>query len=292
MLIRPYEESDESQIIELWHECELTRSWNDPRKDIARKLNVQRELFLVGTISGQVVASVMAGYEGHRGWVNYLAVGLAHRGHGYASALMRHVEQLLLQAGCPKINLQVRASNSQAIGFYQRTGYSHDEVVSYGKRLIPDEPAIQLVKTDVRSSDQFQLTTDIDSIDWLALASVFERAPLGKRDPKILEQLFRNSGCYCFAFLSGELVGAGRALTDGINYAFVLDVVLLPEHQGKGYGAGIMRFLIAASEAKNIVLHSVPGKEGFYSKLGYRKMITAMALFADPDSWQERGYIE
>lgn len=142
MHVRPYEESDESQVVALWDECELTRSWNDPRKDIARKLGVQRELFLVGAIGGQVVATVMAGYDGHRGWVNYLAVGLAHRNRGHASALMRRVEQLLAEAGCPKINLQVRASNTDALEFYRRTGYLQDDVVGFGKRLIPDEPAI------------------------------------------------------------------------------------------------------------------------------------------------------
>jgi len=142
MFIRPYEETDESQVVALWHECELTRSWNDPRKDIARKLCVQRELFLVGTIGDQVVATVMAGYDGHRGWVNYLSVGLAYRSRGYASALMKRVEQLLREAGCPKINLQVRASNTPALEFYRHTGYSQDEVVSFGKRLIPDEPAM------------------------------------------------------------------------------------------------------------------------------------------------------
>ena len=139
MLIRPYEETDEAQVVALWQECELTRAWNDPRKDIARKMRVQRELFLVGVVADRVVSTVMAGYEGHRGWVNYLAVGHAHRGLGHATALMVRVEHLLLEAGCPKINLQVRASNAQAVELYRRMGYSQDEVVSYGKRLIPDQ---------------------------------------------------------------------------------------------------------------------------------------------------------
>lgn len=138
MHIRPYEEGDEAQVVALWQECELTRPWNDPRKDIQRKLVVQRELFLVGVAAGQVVASVMAGYDGHRGWVNYLAVARRHRGQGHASALMRCVEELLVAAGCPKVNLQVRASNSQAIDFCRAIGYVQDEAVSYGKRLIPD----------------------------------------------------------------------------------------------------------------------------------------------------------
>ena len=74
MQIRPFQPADEAAVIALWEACKLTRPWNDPRKDIARKLAVQPELFLVGTVDGEIVATVMAGYEGHRGWVNYLAV--------------------------------------------------------------------------------------------------------------------------------------------------------------------------------------------------------------------------
>ena len=141
MLIRPYEESDEPRVVDLWVECKLTRPWNDPRKDIARKLKIQRELFLVGVKNGQVMATAMAGYDGHRGWINYLAVAIAHRAEGHAAALMSRIESLLLEAGCPKISLQVRASNADAVEFYRRIGYAQDEVVSYGKRLIPDTPA-------------------------------------------------------------------------------------------------------------------------------------------------------
>ncbi|WP_093552850.1 GNAT family acetyltransferase [Pseudoduganella namucuonensis] len=141
MLVRPYEESDQSRVIALWRDCGLTRPWNDPSKDIARKLNVQRELFLVGVVEGRLVATAMAGFDGHRGWINYLAVAPDHRAQGHASALMSHIEALLVEAGCPKINLQVRSSNAEAIEFYRRIGYAQDDVVSYGKRLIPDTPA-------------------------------------------------------------------------------------------------------------------------------------------------------
>ena len=114
------------------------RPWNDPHKDIARKLKVQPELFLVGEAESQIVASVMAGYEGHRGWVNYLAVAPAFRGRGYGRALMQHVEAALKRRGCPKLNLQIRNSNRDAVEFYRRLGYLEDESVSFGKRLIAD----------------------------------------------------------------------------------------------------------------------------------------------------------
>jgi ribosomal protein S18 acetylase RimI-like enzyme len=139
--IRPFERADEPSIVRLWEECGLTRPWNDPHKDIARKLAVQPEMFLVGVIDGTVMASVMAGYEGHRGWVNYLAVAARFRGRGFARALMQHVEELLLRRGCPKVSLLVRTSNPEAIAFYRHLGYIQDEAVSLGKRLIADEPA-------------------------------------------------------------------------------------------------------------------------------------------------------
>ncbi len=142
MLIRPYQPDDEDAVVALWQACELTRPWNDPRKDIARKLTVQRDLFFVGTQDGAVMASVMAGFDGHRGWVNYLAVHPSHQKHGHGQALMRAVEQALLAMGCPKINLQVRAANTGVLAFYGRIGYANDEVVSLGRRLIPDAPKV------------------------------------------------------------------------------------------------------------------------------------------------------
>ncbi len=138
MHIRAYQGNDEAAVVELWRICELTRPWNDPHKDIARKLQVQPELFLVGQWQGQLIASAMFGYEGHRGWLNYLAVLPEHQRKGHAKALMAHGEALLLALGCPKINLQVRSSNDQVLAFYQSLGYSDDQVVSLGKRLIPD----------------------------------------------------------------------------------------------------------------------------------------------------------
>ena len=139
MHIRPYQTSDESAVVALWQACELTRPWNDPHKDIARKLQVHPELFMVGEVQGRLMASAMFGYEGHRGWVNYLAVDPDHQRRGHAKALMQHGEALLLKRGCPKINLQVRASNASVLAFYQSLGYQDDQVVSMGKRLIPDQ---------------------------------------------------------------------------------------------------------------------------------------------------------
>jgi len=138
MDIRSYRRGDEDAVVSLWNECGLTRPWNDPRKDIARKLLVQPELFLVGTVDDGLVATVMAGYEGHRGWVNYLAVAPRSRGRGFGRLLMERAEQLLRDLGCPKLNIQVRSSNAEALGFYRAMGYASEEIVSLGKRLIRD----------------------------------------------------------------------------------------------------------------------------------------------------------
>ena len=138
MHIRTFEIADQAAVIELWQLCGLTRPWNDAGLDIQCKLAVNHEWFLVEELRGQIISSAMFGYEGHRGWVNYLAVHPEHQGQGYARAMMARGEQLLLSAGCPKINLQVRSSNSQALAFYARLGYGIDEVVSLGKRLIQD----------------------------------------------------------------------------------------------------------------------------------------------------------
>jgi len=138
MEIRPFKPQDQAAVIELWQRCELTRPWNDPRKDIERKLTTQPELFFVGEVAGVVVATVMAGFDGHRGWVNYLAVSPEHRKSGFGRSLMAHIEVALAARGCPKLNLQVRGSNEAALHFYECIGYGVDDVVSLGKRLIPD----------------------------------------------------------------------------------------------------------------------------------------------------------
>jgi ribosomal protein S18 acetylase RimI-like enzyme len=139
MQIRAFQVTDEPAVIELWRQCELVRPANDPAKDIRRKLAVNPEWFLVGALESKIVAAVMAGYEGHRGWINYLAVHPEHRLNGYGRQIMGAAEELLRAAGCPKINLQVRTSNQAMQAFYRRIGYGVDDVISLGKRLEHDE---------------------------------------------------------------------------------------------------------------------------------------------------------
>lgn len=138
MEIRPYTDVDESNVIQLWRDCRLTVPHNDPVKDIQRKLAVQPDLFLVGVWRERIIATVMAGYEGHRGWLNYLAVSADKRRKGIARQMVLAAEKRLRLLGCPKINLQVRASNAEAVAFYQSIGFSEDKVISLGKRLEAD----------------------------------------------------------------------------------------------------------------------------------------------------------
>jgi ribosomal protein S18 acetylase RimI-like enzyme len=139
MIVRPFRPSDEEDVILAWRQCDLLRPWNDPHRDIARKMKVRPDLFLVGELDGRIIATVMAGYDGHRGWLYYLAVLPGHQRTGYGRAIVAEAERLLRIEGCPKVNLQVRTSNRDVIDFYRHIGFSSDEVLSMGKRLEKDD---------------------------------------------------------------------------------------------------------------------------------------------------------
>ena len=136
--LRAFRSVDTEAVVALWDRCGLVRPWNDPRKDVARKLAVQPDLFLLGCQAGAIVASAMAGYDGHRGWIYYFAVDPAHRRRGVGCALLAEVERRLVALGCPKINLQVRGDNAQALAFWERLGFARDDTTSLGKRLERD----------------------------------------------------------------------------------------------------------------------------------------------------------
>ena len=136
--IRSFTIQDQAAVIDLWSACGLLRPWNDPELDILRKQSVGAELFLVGELDGRIVAAVMGGYDGHRGWMNYLAVCPDLQRQRLGEQLVQSLEKRLIAVGCPKINLQVRNENSQVVQFYARMGYSDDNVLSMGKRLITD----------------------------------------------------------------------------------------------------------------------------------------------------------
>ncbi len=140
MEVREFRPEDEGPLLELWHRCGLVRPQNDPHRDVQRKLGTGPELFLVGVLDGRVVASAMAGYEGHRGWLNYVAVDPELQRRGLGRQLVEEAERRLGRLGCPKVNLQVRRTNDGALRFWERMGYVVDDVVSFGKRLEHDRP--------------------------------------------------------------------------------------------------------------------------------------------------------
>jgi len=134
--IRAYADADEQRVIDLWSEVfAYTAPHNDPAAAIRRKCAVDRELFFVATMDGQVIGTVMGGYDGHRGWIYSIAVDKHHRRGGIGAALVRQVEKALGDRGCPKINLQVLASNAEVVAFYEKLGYKVEERVSMGKIL-------------------------------------------------------------------------------------------------------------------------------------------------------------
>jgi ribosomal protein S18 acetylase RimI-like enzyme len=138
--IRPYRDDDEAQVVELWGDTIADAApHNDPLLAIRLKLQKDPDLFLVATAGDAVVGTVMGGYDGHRGWIYSLAVGQAYRRRRVATALVRRLEELLRETGCLKVNLQVRGSNPDVLGFYEHIGYSIEDRVSLGKRLYNEE---------------------------------------------------------------------------------------------------------------------------------------------------------
>ena len=138
MNIQKYSPEYEKEVIDMWVKCSLTRPWNNPQLDIERTLKVYPETFLVGMIDDTIVATVIGGYDGHCGWVYYLGVLPEYRRRGYGRMMMEAVTEKLLEIGCPKINIQVRGDNKEAIGFYESIDYFHEDRISMAKWLIED----------------------------------------------------------------------------------------------------------------------------------------------------------
>jgi ribosomal protein S18 acetylase RimI-like enzyme len=135
MCIRTFAIEDEARIIEIWHACNLVIPRNDPHRDILKKMEFQPGLFLVAESEDELVGSVMAGYDGHRGWINYRAVHPDHQGKGIGRRLMEAAESCLKDLGCQKINLQVRVTNKKVLSFYQRIGFKEEYLFNMGKKL-------------------------------------------------------------------------------------------------------------------------------------------------------------
>ena len=136
LAIRPFASTDHAALHRLWQRVFADDPpWNAPEVLIASKLRVQPELLLVALLDEVLVGAVMAGYDGVRGWIYHLAVAPESRRRGVATALVRAAEDALRRLGCPKVNLQVRASNADVVAFYLTLGFVVEERVSMGHRL-------------------------------------------------------------------------------------------------------------------------------------------------------------
>jgi ribosomal protein S18 acetylase RimI-like enzyme len=134
---------------------------------------------------------------------------------------------------------------------------------------------------------------DDHAVDWSALSELYRVAPLGNKKADHLKRTFANSMYKCFVLDAGRLVGAGRALADGIDTSYLCDVAIHPDYQGQGLGKAIIEKLVALSAGhRKIILYANPGKEGFYGKLGFRRMRTAMAIFVDQERAVKGGLVE
>ena len=132
----------------------------------------------------------------------------------------------------------------------------------------------------------------LDGIDWLELEALYRAAPLGNKSASGLETVFGNSRYRCFALEGKRIICAGRALADGADCSYICDIAVLPSHQGTGVGKEIVTRLVELSRGhKKIILYAVPGKEPFYKRFGFRRMLTAMAIFENQAQAIERGYV-
>lgn len=137
-IIRQFSHTDLEDIINLWELCGLTRPWNNPEIDIFRKAEQQDNLFLIATRDDKLVATLMGGYDGHRGWISYLAVHPQYQRQGIATALVQQLEKRLVAKGCPKVQLLIRKDNLDIQSFYDELGYEEVDAICLGKRLIQD----------------------------------------------------------------------------------------------------------------------------------------------------------
>jgi len=140
--------------------------------------------------------------------------------------------------------------------------------------------------------DNLKWINNCKTIDWDALSNLYKIAPLGDKAPSMLKIVFNNSTFTYFVFNNKNLVGVGRALADGLDSAYLCDIAIHPEFQGRGLGKAITQKLLDAVDGYNkIILFASIGKSGFYEKLGFAKMTTAMAIFKNQDMVKDKGLI-
>lgn len=137
-----------------------------------------------------------------------------------------------------------------------------------------------------------EIKLDCQGVDWKLISSTLKKVGMAHYEPDLHRRAFTASHTTVFAYHEQQLIGFGRAISDGVYQASVYDCVVLPEYQGKGIGRTIMEHILSGVSPCNVILYASPGKEGFYQTLGFRKMKTGMALFTKVESMREKGFTE
>jgi ribosomal protein S18 acetylase RimI-like enzyme len=135
LIIGDLREDEIDAAVDLWRAANLTRPWNDPHADARLAMAGTTSTILAGRLDGRLVATVMVGADGHRGWVYYLAVSPDCRGRRFGEAMMRAAEQWIIARGMPKLQLMVRTDNAGVIRFYEAIGYVQEEVAVLSRRF-------------------------------------------------------------------------------------------------------------------------------------------------------------
>jgi ribosomal protein S18 acetylase RimI-like enzyme len=285
--IRPFAWADEEAVVGLWERCGLVKPQNDPRKDIRRKMKVRPELFLVGVHQGEIVACVMAGYEGHRGWLNYLAVDPRCQRQGMAREIVSAAEALLREAGCPKINLQVRSANKGVIAFYERIGYSVDDVVSMGKRLEKDGAGAVGKGVSIGAEDPLG-----PAAEELVKALCTEMAGRYGREPSpfSMAELAGARAIFLVARMDGQPVGCGAIRRFDEKTAEVKRMYVAQSARGRGIARRILAELEKFAREAGYELVKLetgtlqPEAQGLYKSLGYYPIPSFGKYLEDPTS--------
>ncbi|HET6282220.1 MAG TPA: GNAT family acetyltransferase [Polyangia bacterium] len=268
LTIRAFQSADRLGLEQLWGRVFADDPpWNAPAVMIENKLKVQPELLLVGILDAVLVGAVMAGFDGVRGWIYHLAVAPECRRRGIATQLVRAAEAGLRKLGCPKVNIQVRATNGEVVAFYRSLAYIVEERVSMGRRL----EAVQVVQEPARQHDVVSLIEALDSY----VAGLY---PAESNHLMDIQSLAARDVRLFVARLNGGAVGCGALRVDPSGYGEIKRMYVAPSARGQGIGQAILVRL--EEEARAAGLSSVrletgirqPEAVGLYRAAGYREI--------------------